>query len=397
MNTKIHKFFSWTLFGRDCKSNFLLTLIILLVMCLMCTVLTTAAHIVSSSKVSSDVEDSEEVLFTHLTGLAVYDQMTGSNLSAEDFMESGDKNVYEQAFAMLNASGKLDDELSIDDFEKAIEDIDGSEISLDTCVSEFEYAYALAQNKGVFSGDDLSIEDMMKTTLSVMGVSSDIVDSMSEMDTSSMLNTMYFKVVGLLPIFLLIVLFGNSLIVSQVDKGSMAYILATPTKRTAVAITQAVFMIVVPAMLFAIVACVRVGVITYLEGSANIEMICTLYLGMYLVTEVTAAICYFAGCIFNTSGKAIALGGGVAVWFFLASFLGVFGSEDLVNMGVGVEEMGIFNNLTITSLIDIPAIQTVGTSSVDASFVTGFVVLCVCALALYIVGAAIFNKRDLPL
>lgn len=397
METKTHNLFSWTLFKRDLKANFWISLVILLIMCLMCGVLTSAAHIISSQNVSSDVQDSEEVLFTHLGGIAAFNQLSGSNLNINDFTDGKNTEAFDQAFELINSRGVLDSKLSSDKLRDAIDKINGSEVSLDTCVHEFEYVYALNQSKGVFSGDELSLDDMLKTTLSVMGVSSDLVDSMSEMDTSSLLNTMYFKVVGLLPIFLLIVLFANSLIVGQVDKGSMAYILSTPTKRTAVTITQAVFMIVVPAIIFAIVCCVRIGVTTYWEGTANVEEIAWFYLGMYLVTEVTAAICYFASCLFNTSGKAIAIGGGFAVWFFLASFLGVFGSQDLVDLGVGVEELGIFNKLTITNLFDINSIQTLGTASPDFSFVTGFVIMTVAAIVLYVAGVIVFEKKDLPL
>ena len=49
------------------------------------------------------------------------------------------------------------------------------------------------------------------------------------MDMMTMLNQMYFTVMGLLPIFLFIVIVANSLFVDQVDKGSVAYVLSTPT------------------------------------------------------------------------------------------------------------------------------------------------------------------------
>ena len=48
------------------------------------------------------------------------------------------------------------------------------------------------------------------------------------MDPSVILDTMYYKVIVLIPIFLLVVVASNALIASQVDDGSMAYILATP-------------------------------------------------------------------------------------------------------------------------------------------------------------------------
>lgn len=93
----------------------------------------------------------------------------------------------------------------------------------------------------------------------------------------------------------------------------------------------------------------------------------------------------------------MAFGGGLTVWFFLASLLGMFGSDDLINMGVGVEQLSIFNKLTLVGLYDINAIGTVGSSSVDYSFVWKIVVLAAIAVVCYIAGAVKFQKKDLPL
>lgn len=82
---------------------------------------------------------------------------------------------------------------------------------------------------------------------------------------------------------------------------------------------------------------------------------------------------------------------------FLASLLGMFGTKDLVNMGVGVEELGVFNKLTLIGLYDINAISTIATDQVDMSFVWKLIVLGVIAVMTYAIGAIRFNKKDLPL
>lgn len=157
-------------------------------------------------------------------------------------------------------------------------------------------------------------------------------DSPVDMDTTSLLNEMYFHVMGLLPIFILIVVVGNALIVGQVDRGSLAYTLSTPTKRSAVAITQAIFMIVVP-----------------------------------------------------------------LVMIFIVSLMGLFGSDNLVTMGIGVEQLGIFNKLTLVSLFDIDALQTVGTDNVDETFIWKLAILAAISIISYIAGAIKFCKKDLLL
>ena len=66
-------------------------------------------------------------------------------------------------------------------------------------------------------------------------------------------------------------------------------------------------------------------------------------------------------------------------------------------MGIGVTQLGVFNKLTLISLFDIRAIQTIGTEAVDTSFIPGLFVLGIVALCAYAAGAVRFCRRDLPL
>lgn len=224
-----------------------------------------------------------------------------------------------------------------------------------------------------------------------------LIEKMGEMDTAGMMNQMYFTVMGLLPVFILIVILANGLIADQVDRGSMAYVLSTHTKRSAVAITQMLFMIVVPAILIGIVCVSRIGTTYLLYDEVNPKAIVMLYFGMYILTEAVSAICYLASCLFSQSKKAMGLGGGLATWFFMASLLGMFGSENMVNTGMGVEELSIFNKLTLIGLYDIQNISTVGTENVCYDFVWKLAVLGVIAVICYVAGAVRFTKKDLPL
>lgn len=93
----------------------------------------------------------------------------------------------------------------------------------------------------------------------------------------------------------------------------------------------------------------------------------------------------------------MAFGGGFTVWFFLASLLGLFGMDNMVDVGMGVESLGIFNKLTLIGLYDIQSISTVGTDSVDTTFVPKLCVLAAVAVCCYTVGSVRFCKKDLPL
>lgn len=394
-NGKTTRFFSWPLTKQDLKSNLALALVILLIMLMMSTVINYAMSIMQTESSGEDTTEAQEQLFTHLSALAVYDAMAGADLSLDDFESTSDHKPYEQAFGLVGE--QIDADVSVAGFQSAIDELEASEVGIDTYVKQFEYAYALSQSKGVFTGDELDAEDMMTTMLEAMGVSTDLVDSMGSMDTASLLNRMYFTVIGLLPILLLIVVMANSLIADKVDKGSMVYVLSTPTKRSAVTITQAAFLIVVPLVMIAIVCASRIASSFVFYDEVCVERIVMLYVGMYILVEAIAAICYLASCWFNQSKRSLAVGGGLAVWFFLASLLGTFGSENLVDMGVGVEALGVFNNLTLVGLFDIDAIGTIGTGAVDDTFIWKLAVLAVIAVVCYVVGAIRFKKKDLPL
>ncbi|MDD6441667.1 MAG: ABC transporter permease subunit [bacterium] len=397
MKVKTARFFSGPLMKQNIKSNWLLTVVICIVLCMMTTVVSFAMTIMGSERtVTDDKKDAQTEFYTHLFAIASYNQMTDAKLSVEDFLSAEDKTVYDTVFNRMSQQSEEAD-FSSEQFSSAIDILKDENGSVDSYVAQFEYVYALSDEKGVFSGEELTIDDMLETMLSAMGLPADRLTKMAEMDTTSMLNTMYFTVMGLLPIFIFIVIVGNSLIVNQVDSGSMAYVLATPTKRSAVANTQAIFLVVTPIIICAVGCIARNIASIVFTGETNVKMYIALYFGMYLLAEAVGGICYMGSCLFNQSRKATAFGGGIAVWFFLASLLGMFGAEDMVNMGIGVEELGIFNKLTLVGLYDIHALSTVGSAEVDYSFVWKLCVLAGVAIVTYIIGNIRFQKKDLPL
>ncbi len=394
-NKKTARFFSKPLMGQTVKSNWVLCLAILLVMILLGNVMNYAMSMMATEKSDVDVTEYQESFYTYLGALAAYDTMTQQELSYHDFISGDNDAAYEMAFEMLNTQADMD--LSTEGFQEAIDGLAQSDISLDKYVKQFEYVYVLNQSEGVFDKEALTMSEMLTITLDMMGVSSDMVEKMSEMNPASMMNQMYYTAMGLLPIFILIVILANSLIASQVDRGSMAYVLSTPTKRSAVAITQMVFMLVVPLIMIGIVCATRIGTSFLFYDEVNVPGMLALFGGMYILVEAVCALCYMGSCLFSQSKKAMAFGGGLAVWFFLASMIGLFGSENMVNTGMGVEELSIFNKLTLVGLYDVDALATVGTGNVDTAFVWKLLVLVAVAIACYTIGAVRFSKKDLPL
>lgn len=360
------------------------------------TIVTTYAGNLIAGTESTDYTDAQTDFYSHLYVLAAYNEMMGTDLSYEDFASSDDTSMYETVFKMMSVqSDELD--LSVEKFAESAELLAESDVGLDVYITNFEYVYALGTTEGVFTGDTLDVSTMMTNMFEMMGMSSDMLNTMTEMDTSAMLNQMYFTIMCLLPIILFIIFAGNELFVDQVDKGSMAYVLSTPTKRSTVVITQLIYMIVTPLIVVGCGFITRLVATQAFAGDVDIAKYAALYGGIYLLAEAMASICYMASCVFNLSKNAMALGGGLNVWFFLCSLLGMFGSETMVSMGMGTEMLGVFNNLTIVGLFDVEALGTVGSEAVDYAFVPKLIALVVIAVVCYAIGAVRFQKKDLPL
>lgn len=391
------KAFSGALMKQTCRANMTLAVVVLLIMCLITSVINYAMSIMGTDKKDGIDEDLQEDLFTYMFVIAAFNEASGSELSYDDFLDNDDHGMYETAFDIYNATQDDEEELTVDEFEKIVSEVEAADVDSEIYVQEFEYAYQLNGSEGVFTGSELAMDDFLNVVLEASGINEDDMEKMQALDFTTYFNKMYFTVLGLLPLFVLVMIAANSLIAAQVDKGSMAYILSTPTKRLAVAVTQALYMLLVPLVILAVTCCVKIATGIAILGDIDIPRTITLYIGMYLVVEAAAGICYLCSCIFNQSSKALSIGGGITLWFFLAALLGMFGSEDMVNMGVGSETLDIFNKLTIISLFDADAVQTIGTNSVDTGFVPGMIILAVIAVICYAAGCVKFCKKDLPL
>ena len=219
----------------------------------------------------------------------------------------------------------------------------------------------------------------------------------SQTDPGVILDTMYYKVIVLIPIFLLVVVVSNGLIAAQLDDGSMAYILSTPIERKAVAFTHMIFMLLVPLIVVGIVCAVKCVLNEQFAQEADTAAIVVKFVGIYVLVEAIGAICYLGSCLFDHNGRALVFGGGITVWCFIASLLGVFGSDKLVDMGVGIEQLDIFNRMTLVGLLDITAMETVGSNAVNYDFAWKLGILAGIAAVAYGAGALRFGRKDLPL
>lgn len=196
------------------------------------------------------------------------------------------------------------------------------------------------------------------------------------------INTYLFGFLFILFPMIFEIIIANKLIAKYVDSGSMAYLLATPNKRSRIAITQATFMIL--SIGFLILFITLVGIISseiYFPGKLDINKYIIMNLGLYCLHLAISGLGFFASCISNDTKLSYSISAGVPIGFFIIKLL--------ANMGGRLEN---FKYFTIFSLFN--------TDKLIKGEIAGIVmiiILLIIGVLFYITGIVSFKKRDLPL
>lgn len=198
-----------------------------------------------------------------------------------------------------------------------------------------------------------------------------------------MLAQTLYSIHGVILPLVYIIMTANSLVASQVDRGSMAYLLSTPIKRGTVVRTQAIYLVVALIVMFAIVSLVGVTAIETFQSDVkdiNISDFLILNIGLFLLMFATSGISFMFSCIFNLSKHSLALGGGIPLAFFIFHLMAQVSSD--------LEWLKYF---TMNTLFDTSLILN------DENFLYNFLSLFVIGVILYGIGIRVFIRKDLPL
>ena len=224
---------------------------------------------------------------------------------------------------------------------------------------------------------------------------SDALEEVGQMDLYSLIvGSIFYKMAGLLLPIIYMIMVANNLIAGQVDSGSMAYVLSTSTKRKQVVFTQATFLVT---SLLAMFTCTTITSVICLSivKSETIALtygeLILLNVGAFVTMFALSGISFLASCWFNRSKYSMSIGGGLNMFFLVATMLGLFGSKVLPSV-VRLSALNFFNYTSLISLFDVVSILD-GTTA----FIWKFAILIVVGLICYIVGSIKFQKKDLPL
>ena len=221
------------------------------------------------------------------------------------------------------------------------------------------------------------------------------LNELGNMDIYSLIiGSIFYRIAGLLLPMVFVIMTANGLLAGQVDSGSMAYVLSTPTKRRTVAVTQMTYLIVSLFAMFALLTVTSVIAVWVSGGNAfaiNYGQILLYNLGAFLTMFAFAGFCYMCSALFNRTKYSMGIGGGITIFSLVCTILGLFGSN-VIPSAMRISAMNFFNYLSIITLYDITSIM-----AGNLTYLWKFGVLLAIGIVTFIIGIFRFDKKDLPL
>ena len=194
-------------------------------------------------------------------------------------------------------------------------------------------------------------------------------------------NYLYGFLFVVLPMVALLIL-AVGLVAGRVDKGSMAYLLASPHTRIGIAYTQACVLLV-----FTLAFCIwAFGLCTVVSeglfpGQLDLERFALLNTGLLGLHVFFGGLAFLCSCVFNETRIAAGVSAGLCVLFVLIQMLSQVG-----------DTLDWLRFVTPLTLFD-----TDGLLAGDVGAIGRFCVLYGWGASMYFLGAFAFSKRDLPL
>ncbi len=179
-----------------------------------------------------------------------------------------------------------------------------------------------------------------------------------------------------------IILISNRIMARYIERGSMAYLLATPVKRSTVAFTEAFFLSLSCFILtvYITILCIITSAILF-PGNLDVGRFLILNIGLFGVFLCFSGICYCSTCLFSDSKYPYGIGASLCVVFVLIKMISQV-SEKADN----------FKYATPLTLFDAN-----GIIAGESGAYLGIVSLYAIGIILYGIGIRYFTRRDLSI
>ena len=199
--------------------------------------------------------------------------------------------------------------------------------------------------------------------------------------TTYLAGYLYGFILVVFPVIYIIVV-ANNLIAKHVDRGSMAYLLATPNTRVKVAVTQALYLII---SVCALMVATTGVLIAFCEGIWAGHLQIGSFLLLNVVTTIimvtVGGISFLFSCIFNDTKLSLAFGGGIPILFVVFQMVSELS-----------EKIEFLKYFSLYTLLDAHRILSDNTYALTISLI-----LLVASAVLYSLGVFIFNKKSLAI
>lgn len=183
-------------------------------------------------------------------------------------------------------------------------------------------------------------------------------------------------------ILVLILIMANKLMVRYLDRGAMAYLLATPNSRTRIACTMIGVMVAILAGLMVVVTALEAGFAEALfPGELDMQALLQVNAGLLALWLAIAGLCFLSACLFSNATAALWAGGGLSILFFLMQMASKVG-----------DKFEFLDNVNPLTLFDY-----YGLAAGDASAVGGAIALAAAAVALFAAAVVVFDRRNLSI
>lgn len=195
--------------------------------------------------------------------------------------------------------------------------------------------------------------------------------------TQFLANYLYGFLLIALPL-VMILLLVQRLLVRYMERGAMAWLLASPVPRWKLAFTQAAVLVGAVTVLVVYITglCGLLAAVLF-AGELELDRFVLVNLGDLGLLLFFAGLCFCSACLFQGSGPALWAGGGASVAFVLLDMLA----------GVG-EQAEFLRWFTPVTLYDPVALA-------EGEGVLPLAALYLGAAALFAAGVAVFTRRDL--
>ena len=189
----------------------------------------------------------------------------------------------------------------------------------------------------------------------------------------------YGFLVFLFPMIMVITI-NHRLVAVLVDRGSMAFLLASPLSRKKIILTQMAFSIVSVSALFFLNTLFSILLANRMfPGELELGKFILINLYALIMYYAISSICFFASTIAQEAKTSLSIGVGVPVGFLVLQMLG--NADD---------SLSFIGNLSLYALFD-PSAVILGTGFM----VTGMVVLFSFAVVFYGLSGVIFIRKNL--